>query len=55
MDNFSLPSSLVSKPVMPAFEQGKSVRVYMAAKEHLICVQEPLLWFWKTKCGLDVR
>ena len=55
IDNISLPRSFAPKLVMPAFGQGKFVRVLTPAKENLTNVQEILPWFWPTKCDLDVR
>jgi hypothetical protein len=52
---FSLPSSLVSKQVMPAFGQGKFVCVYGRQRKLDKLVQEILLGFWQRNGGLDAR
>jgi hypothetical protein len=45
----------VPKLVMPAFGQGKFVRVYDLQRKLERNAQEILLWFWQTKVGLDMR
>jgi hypothetical protein len=54
IDNFSLLRSVVSKLVLPAFGQGKFVRLYGCQRKVDKC-QEILLWFWQTKGSLSWR